>query len=149
MNTDKWDRVAATFEHPEYEPPNGWASWEYLASQEAATIRRALPLEVETIVEIGSGVGRLTPYLALCFIYVTATDTSAACRRVTRQRCAHRPNVKVREQGFPLADAAVVWGRLYDDDWPELAVMFHRRELRREYAFVLEGAESAWHLYSQ
>lgn len=149
MNEQKWDRIAEEFGRGEHVPANGWEAWNEQASREAVTIRDALPSEVETIVEIGCGVGRLTPYLALLFVYVRATDTSTACRMVTRQRCEHRPNVLVLPPGDYPADAAVVWGNLYDKDWNADAIREHRETLRANYPMVLEGNESRWLLHER
>jgi SAM-dependent methyltransferase len=146
VNTEKWDKLAEAFAAGTAVPANGWEAWGEQAAREAATIRNVLPRDAETIVEVGCGVGRLTPYLAMLFPRVIATDTSSACRVVTKQRCKHRPNVKVRAPGTPKADAAVIWC-LYDEDWTALESTNHLREMLAAYSLVLEGNADAHWLY--
>lgn len=150
MNTEKWDAIAEAFRLGEWVPANGWVEWEAQAVCEAAMIRKALPERVDELIEVGCGVGRLTPYLAVMFPRIIATDTSAACRIVTRERCRHHPNVRVMlPASLPMAagDAALVWGNLYDSDWSEEARRKHTAKLRRTYPIVLEGNAEHWMLY--
>lgn len=147
MNTEKWDAIAKAFAVGTWVPANGLEAWYAQAVSEATTIRSALPLDVETLLEVGCGVGRLTPYLALLFPRVIATDTSPVCRRVTAERCEHRPNVVVAEPVGQTADAALVWGNLYDSDWTLQQISAHRQEMRRLYPLVLEGNSERWKLW--
>lgn len=143
MNTAKWDAIAESFERGEFVPANGWEAWRDQALREAATIRDAIPGHVLDLIEIGCGVGRLTPHLSLLFPRVIATDTSAVCRRVTLDRCREYgvENVDVYEAYFPVpgarSTAAVVWGNLYDSDWTEDVARAHTRALMDEYPIVL------------
>lgn len=152
MNTDKWDAFAEDFAAGQVVPANGWEAWCQRAMDEAATIRKALPTEADVLVEVGCGVGRLTPYLALLFPIVIALDTSAACRMVTRERCSNNGNVTVMPADAKLPEpagrtyAALVWGRLYDNDWPTGSITGHRERLRAEYPIVLEGDSQSWAL---
>lgn len=149
MNQAKWDRIAEEFAAGTAVPANGWEAWADQATREATMIRDAMPSEVETLVEIGCGVGRLTPYLALLFPHVIAIDTSPACRVVTAQRCEHRPNVLVTGSARTPADAAaaLVWC-LYDSDWTTGQVNLHRALMREAYPIVLEGDQDRWMLWS-
>lgn len=140
MNTEKWDAIAEAFRLGEWVPANGWEAWNAQAVREAVMIRDALPNRVDELIEVGCGVGRLTPYLAVMFPRVIATDTSAACRIVTRERCRHHPNVRVMlPASLPMAagDAALVWGNLYDSDWSKDAAVKHISKLRDTYPLVL------------
>lgn len=137
MNTAKWDRVAEAFDQGVLVPANGMDNWAAQAVTEAVLIRGILPLACETLLEVGCGVGRLTPYLALMFRSVVATDTSTACRVVTMGRCEYFRNVRVAEPGGIQADAAVVWGNLYDDDWTDDQAAEHIVELAAVCGYVL------------
>lgn len=139
MNTAKWNVVATEFERGLRVPANGWEAWAEAASREAVEIRDAIPEGVEILLEVGCGVGRLTPYLGLLFPHVVATDTSPVCRRVTEERCKLRGNVLVLDpdeaQAEP-ADCALVW-RLYDEDWSDATRDAHARSLMDRYPVVL------------
>lgn len=141
MNTAKWDAIAESFERGEFVPANGWDEWNAQAIREAVMIREALPQTVDTLLEVGCGVGRLTPHLARMFPHVIANDTSAACRRVTVVRLRGRPNVRVvSAAGAPYGshiDAAVVWGNLHDADWTTDEASAHARALMDAYPTVL------------
>src|SRR4029077_8957494 len=118
VNEQKWDAIAEEFAAGRAVPANGWEKWGEQAAIEATIIRGIFPRSVETLVGVGSGLGRLTPFLALVFPHVMAVDTSSGCRTVTAGRCAERPNVTVHSPPPPPADAAaaLVWN-LYDADW--------------------------------
>lgn len=142
MNPAKWDAIAESFERGELVPANGIAAWTKQAADEAATIRRALPDSIDTLLEVGCGVGRLTPWLSLLFPRVIATDTSVRCLRLTNIACGHgmRWNVRTRAPDDPVcaeADAAVVWGNLYDEDWTREAANAHITSLANSYPIVL------------
>lgn len=148
MNVEKWDAIATRFSTGEQVPANGWEAWAEQAATEAATIRGTLPESVGTLLEVGCGVGRLTPYLALMFPIIIATDTSPCCRLVTENRCSARGNVLVLppdEAAAEPADAALVWN-LYDTDWPAADQAEHRHEMQRRYPIVLEGNAERWML---
>jgi len=151
VNTEKWDAFAEAFARGDVTPANGWTEWEAQAVREADTIRGALPHHVGTLVEVGCGIGRLTPQLALRFSTIIAMDTSTACRRVTRNRCRAHRNVLVvppddrRVEG----DAALVWGNLYDSDWSYAETREHREMLRGRFPIVLEGNEGRWARYER
>lgn len=148
MNTTKWDAIAEAFAGGTGVPANGWEAWNDQARREAITIRGALPHSVDNLLEVGCGIGRLTPHLALMFLSVTSIDTSTACRMVTRKRCRHRSNVTILPADARMTvagiDAALVWA-LYDEDWPQDQVTAHRAEVLEKYGLVLEGnAEAHW-----
>lgn len=151
MNVEKWDALATRFSTGEQAPANGWEAWAEQAATEAATIRGALPESVGTLLEVGCGVGRLTPYLALMFPIIIATDTSPCCRLVTENRCSARGNVLILppdEAADEPADAALVWN-LYDEDWPLEARDAHLSELEARYRYVLHGSGEAHWLYER
>lgn len=139
MNSEKWDAFAEAFAAGTAIPANGWAAWNKQALDEAVTIRCALPESVECLVEVGCGVGRLTPYLAIGFPRVVCTDTSAACRAVTRERCCGHGNVIVMPPDHLLVegDAALVWGNLYDEDWSDAEARAHLYQLVEAHRCVL------------
>lgn len=149
MNQAKWDAIAEAFDAGTFVPANGWDAWHEQAVQEAVMIRQALPSTVGTLVEVGCGVGRLTPYLAIMFPRILATDTSSACRQVTRRRCHARRNVTVMapDNLYVKGDAALVWGNLYDSDWSPAAAQAHRFGLREAFPLVLEGNAEQWMLW--
>lgn len=153
MNPEKWDAIAEAFDAGAFVPANGWYGWHVQARCEAAQIRDALPRKVDVLVEVGCGVARLTPHLALLFPRVIACDTSSACRRVTSERCRRRRNVLVQPTLPAASDgrtyAALVWGDLYDEDWPASEVKAHRLMLRERYPVVLEGNAERWMLWSE
>lgn len=148
MNEDKWDAIAAAFERGEWQPANGIDVWRDEAFREAVTIRRALPATVQSILEVGCGVGRLTPHLAVLFgSGVVAVDTSANCRRVTSFACHHLRNVVVCQPGEPLTgqpDAALVW-KLYDEDWSLPERDEHLNEMQAAYRYVLHSNNGVEH----
>lgn len=151
MNTAKWDAVANDFIAGTRVPAQGWEAWAAQATQEAITIRAALPESVEMLLEVGCGVGRLTPYLALLFPFVVATDTSAACRSVTLARCDKHTNVLVLppdEAAQEACDAALVWC-LYDSDWTAQASFEHLESVNARYPLMLYGTADAHWLYEQ
>jgi SAM-dependent methyltransferase len=148
VNVEKWDAIASRFASGEQVPANGWEAWAEQASKEAVAIRAAIPESVEILLEVGCGVGRLTPYLALMFPVVVATDTSAACRAVTLSRCERRGTVLVLppdEAEREDCDAALVWN-LYDSDWPAADQAEHRHGMQARYPIVLEGNPERWML---
>lgn len=126
MNEAKWNDVGTRFMSGSLEPANGFAAWDALAMREAAQIASTLPASASTIIEVGCGVGRLTPHLADLFDDVHATDTAEAMRRATRWRCKRHPNVTVTPPDPDAsADAIVVWGTLYDQDWTTICANAH------------------------
>lgn len=141
MNTAKWDAFAEAFAAGQAVPANGWEAWSEQAVREATMIRKALPDTVQCLLEVGCGVGRLSPYLALMFPRVVCTDTSAACRTVTRERTRHHANVTVLPADArlpdPQPDAALVWGNLYDSDWTDANARAHLAGLVDTYPLVL------------
>lgn len=137
MNEAKWDAVATAYVQGRLLPANGIAEWGRLATLEALRIDAILPDTIDLLLEVGSGVGRLTPALGVLFPRVVATDTSELMRSVTRVACAHLPNVEVSEPGGITADAAVVWGNLYDEDWTDDEAAGHVCELAACCGYVL------------
>lgn len=142
MNAAKWDEKWSMFDNGHLEPANGREVWAANAAVEAALIRNILPLEVAVIVEVGCGIGRLTPNLAPLFWHVYAVDTSVVACKVTRAVAPHR-NVTVTVLHGELlgravqADAAVVWGNMYDADWTLDAARLHIEDLAKHYPLVL------------
>lgn len=153
MNPAKWDAIAEAFDAGTWVPANGWDAWAQQTVREAAMIRSALPDTVDVLLEVGCGIGRLTPYLAIMFPNVVAIDTSTACRMVTRKRCRNHSNLTILPADARMTiagiDAALAWGNLYDEDWSEAESSAHRAELRRLYPLVLEGNAEAHWLYER
>lgn len=150
MNTAKWDALAESFAAGRAVPANGWQAWNEQAVKEATQIRSLLPDDVLLLLEVGCGVGRLTPYLALMFPRVVAIDTSAACRAVTRQRCEPHRNVRVlpADARLPRCDAALAWC-LYDEDWQPIDAAIHLDDLCDRYPLVLEGHAGEYWLHDR
>lgn len=144
MNQAKWDNVARDYAANTLMPANGWSEWNAQARREADLIRSLLPENVQTLVEIGCGIGRLTRYLSITFPNVIATDTSSECRKVTRAATLRR-RVVVDEGLYPPGDAALVWGGLYDDDWRNEAMNVHFNGIVAMYPMVLYGTRSGRH----
>lgn len=147
MNPAKWDDVALRFEAGDLIPANGMEAWREIAISESITIRAALPSSVGTLVEIGCGIGRLTPYLALSFPRVVAVDTSAECLRVTQRTCERFSNVEISDVLWPEGDAAVIW-QLYDDEWSDAERLGHINQARRTYPIVLSGGDAGWVIFT-
>lgn len=139
MNESKWDDIAWRWMNGSMWPANGVERWTEDAKLEAAEIAQRLNATaiVGTLVEVGCGVGRLTPHLAAHFPLVLATDTAGWCRHVTRERCKDLANVIVEPGLYPAGDAALVWGNLYDEDWSLPAALEHIAGLLEEYERVL------------
>lgn len=147
MNEARWDAIADSFERGELVPANGMEAWRDKALEEALLIRSVLPGNVETLVEVGCGVGRLTPYLALTFPRVIAIDTSSQCRRLTMIATVYSNNVvvcspdEVPSIGEP--DAAVVWGNLFDEDWSDQDAIDYLWQLLGAVPLVLTQSNRA------
>jgi SAM-dependent methyltransferase len=129
MNPDRWDEIGRQWETGALTPANGFDKWEAIASAEAARIRSLLP-GAESLLEVGSGVGRLSPYLAEQFPTLICMDSSRVMRRVTRKRLAGHANTRVVEPDadFGLVDAALVWA-LYDEEWTDEQTADHAESL--------------------
>lgn len=116
-----WDDVARRWLGGTLEPSNGRDVWSAIAHADAAEVERILrPFAVRDIVEVGSGVGRLTPYLAEHFAHVIAIDTSPGMVEATELACDHLTNVSVRDQRvgdpYPVGDTALLFD-VIDSDW--------------------------------
>lgn len=148
MNPAKWDEVARRFEAGELIPGNGMDAWREIAITESIAIRAALPSSLEALVEIGCGIGRLTPYLALEFPRVIAVDTSTECLRVTARTCERFNNVEISDVLWPEADAALIW-QLYDAEWSDADRLAHLNQACRTYPLVLSGSDDGWALFER
>jgi SAM-dependent methyltransferase len=105
----------------ELEPAMGREAWVANAKRDAAMIAQRLhPYGVRSLLEVGSGVGRLTPHLAEAFDHVIAIDTSPGMQECTALACDGLVNVSVRDhkQGapYPVADAALIFD-VIEADW--------------------------------
>lgn len=103
------------------EPSIGRDAWQAKARADAEHAARILaPYNPRTLVEVGSGIARLTPHLADRFDHVIAIDTSPGMQECTTLACEGLANVSVREhrlgEPYPVGDAALVWDVL-EDDW--------------------------------
>lgn len=137
MNERKWDLIAEAFANGTLHPANGMEAWQEDAVREAILVRAIIPVECLTLMEVGCGVGRMTPFLSVLWPRVVATDTSSACRVVTAERVRLHRNTTVCEPGGIQADAALVWGNLYDDDWSDDEAAAHVCELLACCGYVL------------
>lgn len=116
-----WDAVARRWLAGDLEPSTGREAWSALASDQAAHIARILqPYRVSTLVEVGSGIGRMTPHLAEQFQHVIAIDSSAGMQECTELACEGLANVSVRHHAdgdpIPVGDAALIWD-VVAHDW--------------------------------
>jgi SAM-dependent methyltransferase len=105
----------------ELEPAIGREAWVANARRDAEfAAKRLHPYGVRSLLEVGSGVGRLTPHLAEAFDHVIAIDTSPGMQHCTELATDGLVNVSVRDhkQGepFPVADAALVFD-VIEADW--------------------------------
>lgn len=142
MNEERWDRIGADWLVGTLAPANGMEAWREGAQEEAIRISAILhhpsrQHRVDTLVEVGCGVGRLTPHLAPYFRKVIATDTSTVMRGITERAAAHWQNVTVDAGLYPHGDAALVWGNLYDEDWSDAAAVEHLSGLVAQFPVVL------------
>jgi SAM-dependent methyltransferase len=105
----------------ELEPAIGREAWTANARREAEfAAKRLHPYGGGSLLEVGSGVGRLTPYLAEAFEYVIAIDTSPGMQECTALACDGLVNVSVRDhkpgEPYPVADAALIFD-VIEADW--------------------------------
>lgn len=139
MNEAKWDDVGEQWRSGGLQPATSMAVWLAQAREEAAELAAILHhnAQVETLAEIGCGLGRLTRYLAPYFRRIAAHDTSSVMREVTAHVTRNWPNVHVLDLPYRNADAALVWGNLYDADWTDKAATQHLEALVNQYPLVL------------
>lgn len=142
MNASRWDRIGAAWLAGELSPANGLEEWRKAAHAEAVLIASILHKpgrmhQVATLVEVGCGVGRLTPLLAPYFQTIIATDTSSVMLGITSAAAFHWQNIKVVSGLYPNGDAALVWGNLYDEDWTTQAATEHLIGLCEQFPLVL------------
>lgn len=137
VNHEKWDQIGRDFASGRMVPANGMTQWNEIAAAEAARVAFLLGGGTETIIEVGSGVGRLTRSFVNLFRHVTATDTSPVMRGITRAACQYAENLDVMAPGLPDADAAVIWGHLYDEDWLTSTALVHIQLHVETYRMVL------------
>lgn len=101
--------------------PTDRDDWNAQAKAEAVMVRMLLSgYGVNTLLEVGSGVGRMTRHLAEHFEKVIAIDASPGMVECTLLACADLTNVQVIDQyahePYPVADAALIYDVL-DPDW--------------------------------
>lgn len=139
MNAERWDAIGRQWLHGQLEPANGRAAWTAQAQAEAAQIAEILaPSKDKTLLEVGCGIARLTPWLAGWFKTVIAIDTSPVMLGITAAATSYLLNVETWVAGHePPCDAALVWGNLYDEDWSRDAANEHIRGLAETHSSVL------------
>lgn len=101
--------------------PGDRDEWNAQARREALMVRQMLSgYGVNTLLEVGSGFGRLTRHLAEQFEKVIAIDASPGMVECTLLACADLTNVQVIDQyqhePYPVADAALIFDVL-DSEW--------------------------------
>lgn len=116
-----WDHVAREWIAGRLEPSIGRDAWSANARGQAQAIASIVaPYAVSTLVEVGSGIGRLTPHLAERFEDVIAIDTSAGMTEATELAIANSPHAVVSDyregDAIPIGDAALVWD-VIGSDW--------------------------------
>ncbi len=119
--TIDWDDRARRWLAGELEPAMGRDAWVLNAQRDAAMIAQRLrPYGVRSLLEVGSGIGRLTPHLAEAFDHVIAVDTSAGMQECTDLACGTLANVTIRDHKlgdpYPVADAALIFD-VIDSYW--------------------------------
>lgn len=138
MNRNRWDELARQWLSGELCPANGMEEWTRLAASEAWRIGQLLPAGVTTLLEVGCGVGRLTPHLAGIFPEVFAIDQSLVMLAITSGRCRELANVHTQLAGTePACDVALVWGNLYDEDWGDEEAAQHGESLVSKHHLTL------------
>lgn len=144
MNAERWDAIGRQWLHGQLEPANGRAAWTAQAQAEAAQIAEILaPSKDKTLLEVGCGIARLTPWLAGWFKQVIAIDTSPVMLGITAAATSYLLNVETWVAGHePDCDAALVWGRMYDEDWGAQDTIDHLWDLLGRCPLVL--VQSNW-----
>lgn len=139
MNAERWDAIGRQWLHGQLEPANGRAAWTAQAQAEAAQIAEILaPSKDKTLLEVGCGIARLTPWLAGWFKTVIAIDTSPVMLGITAAATSYLLNVETWVADHePDCDAALVWGNLYDEDWSDTDAAAHLGSLVIMHEYVL------------
>jgi SAM-dependent methyltransferase len=145
VNSARWDEIGRQWQTGELSPANGWQLWNEVAELDAERIRVLLPPGVQSIIEVGCGVGRLTPHLAARFKNVYCTDTSPVMMSITSGLLVKDGilNARVAVDTYTLPreiDAAVVWGNLYDQDWTGEQAASHADDmLQRAHLLLVQN----------